>query len=1156
MNLFKKAVALILGLAPVLFCQTPYGRITGRIVDSSGAVIVGAPATAIQVETNIVTKTAANSEGVYEFPALIPGNYKLIVEMPGFKRVERGPMELRVADVLSVTLTLSPGDLAETVTVTSEAPLIEASTASVSQSIAGRQITELPIGGRSITYLLQMTPGVINPQSPNVAWNPQARANISAGASAAGAGQETSEYTMDGIPNMDDGGTMMVIPPPDIIQEFRVQTAAFDASLGRFGGASVNMVMKSGNNQFHGALHYGLERRALNSNPFFVNRALHDTRTGPPTKEKRDSLFPQSKTDRYRTMFSGPVWIPKLYDGRNRTFFTYGNEFMKNMNPGAGFQTVPTAAQRQGDFSQLLSISGQYQIYDPATIASAPNGRFSRQPFAGNIIPRSRLDRVAQNLLGYYPEPNVTGTIDGRNNFSLPPQNTIDWTSHFFRVDQVINDRQRVYATIFTSHVAADQGRSYRNDGLGSYQDNPSRNLAVDYVNTLSPTTVLNLRAGMNRIETTSAPVSAGVDIGALGFSSRLQSQVPREFWALPGVSIDGYGGLNAHTFGLQARTFNYTGAHVTNLRGAHTLKIGGEWRVLQRTRNSAGRAMPQIDFSTDWTRGPLDNAAASPIGQGLASFLLGLPTGGFADRNDTSAQASHYTGFYIQDNWKVSQRLTLDYGLRYELEFPVTERFNRANRGFDFLATNPVQADALRNYASNPIPQIPVTEFRTLGGLQFAGLNGVPRGMTETQTNNFLPRVGVAYLLRPKTLLRAGYGVFFNAMGNDRIEPPQAGFSQRTSIVPSFDNGLTFSGTLADPLPGGILAPTGAAGGLTTNIGRAVSYVQPARVPSYMQRWSATVQHEFSSRTLVELGYLGNKGSRLDVDRNFNPVPAQYLSTSPARDQATINFLTQQVANPFFGLPEFTGSGLAGRNVARQQLLSPHPHFLGLNSTTNEGHSNYHQGHVRVERRMSRGIMFTAAYTWSKFMEATSLLNPADVEPHRVISSLDRPHRFITTGMWDLPWGRNKLWGGWTINGMYQWQSGAPIEFGNIIFNGNLADMVLPRSERIPERWFNTEAGFNRIAAQQLANNIRTFPLRLTGLRSHEWNVLHATLIKNFRISESVRFQLRVDGIDVLNHPIFSSPNTAPVNTLFGQVTATAGAIQRSFEIIGRLTW
>jgi hypothetical protein len=332
------------------------------------------------------------------------------------------------------------------------------------------------------------------------------------------------------------------------------------------------------------------------------------------------------------------------------------------------------------------------------------------------------------------------------------------------------------------------------------------------------------------------------------------------------------------------------------------------------------------------------------------------------------------------------------------------------------------------------------------------------------------------------------------------------------------------------------------------------------------MQRWSFNVQQELPDRTLLEVGYVGNRGANLGVSTQLDPIPARYLSTSPVRDQATIDFLSQAVQNPFYGLPEFVGSSLQGRTVARSQLLMPYPQFSGVSTTLSPGFSWYHSLQVRVEKRFSHGYTLSASYTWSKLMEATSRLNATDQNPEYVISSLDRPHHIVVSGIYEVPVGSGKHWlsgvrgwqdhfvGGWTVQGIYQGQSGPPIGFGNIIFTGNLHDLVLPRSQRRVERWFNTDAGFERDPRNQLASNIRAFPSRLAGLRANGYNDWDLSLFKNFRLTEKVSFQLRAEAIDALNHAMFSAPNTSPTSGLFGQVTS--GHPQRTIMVGGRLLW
>lgn len=1156
-----------LGFLSLLLAQNPYGRITGRVMDSAGALVPGASIRVTNIETNVVTATTSNAEGNYEVANLIPGQYRIVVESKGFKRYERGPLELRVGDVLNVEISLELGPVAETVTITAEAPLLESASANMGQVIDNRRILDLPLPGASPMYLTQLAPGMVSTNPPTHGWLPHAVDAVS-NVATDGTRTRSSEFTLDGIPNMSQGGQLSFSPPPEMIQEFRVETASFDASVGHFTGAHVNMVLKSGTNAWHGNLLFSHLSRPLMTKPFFTNRTIYDTSTGPVTKEKIDRAWPPVKTNRYRATGSGPVYIPKLYNGRDRTFWTYGLDVLDRIRPEQSFFTVPTARQRQGDFSELLALGPQYQIYDPATIAPAPGGRFSRGPFAGNVIPPSRLDAMAKRILGYYPLPNVGGTADGRNNYSDPQPRRIDYHSQTARVDHSFGESHRLYGSLTWSYLLETWGKSFHNEARGMARNRQHRGFALDDVLTVRPDLVLNFRYGLTRFILHDRPLSLGFDLGSLGFPASLVKQLDRKATTFPELAIDGYAGLGGATGFRPITTYHTAAGSATHLRGNHAFRFGGELRVFQENNTDWGNVSPRIDFGTLWARGPVDNSSAAPIGQGLVSFLLGLPTTGYLDRNASYAQQSEYLGLFLHDDWKLTPRLTVNAGIRWEVELPTTERYNRTNRGFDFTATNPIEPAARANYARSPIPQLPADQFRTRGGLLFAGVGGLPRTMFDADWNNLSPRLGVAYRVRPNMVVRAGYGVFFESIGADRGNVHQQGFNQRTSLTPSLDNGLTFRATLSNPFPDGLLEPAGAAAGLKTYLGRAPGFFLPTRRPGYMQRWSLNLQQEFPHRVLLEVGYVGNRGTGLGVSEEYNAIPARYLSTSPVRDQATIDLLSQAVPNPFFNLPEFAGSNLQGKNTQLSQLLRPYPQFTGVSSTESTGFAWYHSLQVRAEKRLSHGYTVTVAYTWSKFMEAIEKLNPTDLHPHHVISPQDRPHHVVVSAIYEFPFGRGKrylstarglvehLAGGWSVQGIYQGQSGPPIGFGNILFYGDIHDLVLPRPERRVERWFNTEAGFERDNRKQLGSNIRTFPLRLTGLRADGYNNWDLSLFKNIRLREKLAFQLRAEAQDAFNHAMFAAPNTGPANTLFGQVNSIVGTEQRRITVAGKLLW
>ena len=509
------------------------------------------------------------------------------------------------------------------------------------------------------------------------------------------------------------------------------------------------------------------------------------------------------------------------------------------------------------------------------------------------------------------------------------------------------------------------------------------------------------------------------------------------------------------------------------------------------------------------------------------------------------------YAGVYFQDDWRLTSRLTLNLGLRYDYDGPSTERFNRSVRNFDFVTASPVDAQARANYAKSPIPEVPVASFRSVGGLLFAGVGGNPRALWERDRNNFSPRIGLAWTPARNFVVRTGYGVYYDQLGVSRRDINMTGFSTSNALTASPDNGLTFIASLANPFPGGLRQPAGAAGGLMTNLGQGVSFFNPTPVNPYVQRWTLSVQRSLPANVLAEVSYVGNRGTKLSVSRQLDATPAQYLSQSPVRDQPTVDFLTARVANPFY--PLLPGTGLAAAQIARSQLLRPYPQFTGISVGLPAGSSWYHAMQVRVEKRFAQGYTFQTSYSWSKLMEATDYRNATDLVPEHVISAQDRPHRLVVSGIYEFPFGHSKRWlasgrvlghlvGGWQAQGIYTAQSGAPLGFGNPLFRGDVHDIPLPRGERSPDLWFNRDAGFDRVAANQLANNIQIFPTRLTGVRQDGQNIWNLSLIKNFRIRESLRMQLRAESQNALNHAHFNAPNVNPVSSLFGIVSGTAG--------------
>jgi hypothetical protein len=508
----------------------------------------------------------------------------------------------------------------------------------------------------------------------------------------------------------------------------------------------------------------------------------------------------------------------------------------------------------------------------------------------------------------------------------------------------------------------------------------------------------------------------------------------------------------------------------------------------------------------------------------------------------------------YFHDDVKLTPRFTLNVGLRYEKEWPITERFDRLAAGFDFETPSPVDAAARANYARNPIPELPASQFRAIGGLTFVNTGDEPRSPFNGESNNFMPRIGFAWTLSDTTVIRAGYGMFYDLIGINRSEALQTGFDQTTPIQASLDSGQTYIANNANPFPNGLIPPLGAVGGLSTFLGQSFEFYNRNRKHGYSQRWSFGVQQQFGS-FVTEASYVGNRGTRLPVTRQLNNTPAQYFSTSPVRDQTTIDYLGQSFPNPFRGTHPIYGA-----NISRANLLRPYPQFGNISVEEPIGYNWYHSLQLRSEKRFSRGYTFQLAYTWSKLMEAVEFLNPTDPMPYEIISGMDRPHRLALSGIYEFPFGRGRPYlnsapraldaiiGGWQLNGIVTWQSGQALGFGNIIFNGDIKNIALPSSQRNADRWFNIDAGFNRVNNQQLASNIRTFPLRFSGIRGDAQNRWDLSLLKNFTLVERLRMQFRAECFNALNHTNLNNPNTTPTSTAFGTITGTASQA-RTFQ-------
>src|SRR5574340_874865 len=686
--------------------QESRGTIIVRVLDPSGGVVTGARVEVTNLETNVAIHAVTNAGGNYEVPYLVSGQYRVSAEAAGFKRAVREGIEVRVSDRLGIDLQLAVGEVTESIVVTAEAPLVDTASGSVGTVMDGRRATELPMAGGNAYNLARFTPGLVA-TGGHAPGNPTQ--DLASGALAvAGTRNGSNEVTLDGAPNTYRGQSTYSAPPQDMVEEFRIHAASYDASLGHSAGAVVNVSTKSGTNQFHGTAYY-LDSR-IRAVPWFSNRWLYDPATGPITGEKRRQANPGWLYQRWGGTVNGPLVLPKLYDGHNRTFWSFGYEGMNVRRQASYTGTFPTEAQRTGDFSALLRLGPTYQIYDPWTAALLPTGRVQRQPLAGNVIPASRLDPIARKILDYWPKPNVPGTAEFRQNYFQIVDETWNYKSISGRFDQNFSERHRAFVRAGSTEF--DQSvRSFPSEATGNRNNPLGYRAAVDDVYVFSPSLLMNLRYGLVYQRPLSVPMHRGFDFTKLGFPQSVRDSIGRVAdlggLTFPQIAVDGLTGLGAGGGTITSIYYHTFGGTITRMSGNHSLKTGGEYRLMRDNSFAYGNVAPSLTFASNFTRGPQDTSPAAGIGLGLASMLFGLPTSGSVSVNASSAQQSHFAAFFAHDDWKLSRTVTLNLGLRYEVESPVTERYNRSLLDFDFGVPSPVEAQARGNYAKSPIPEI-----------------------------------------------------------------------------------------------------------------------------------------------------------------------------------------------------------------------------------------------------------------------------------------------------------------------------------------------------------------------------------------------------------------------------------------------------------------
>lgn len=1135
-------VFLTVSLCASLYAQEFRSTLSGRVTDPSGAAIPNAKVIATETNTAAKSEATTGAEGEYVLPFLAPGPYQLTVESGGFKKYTQSGITIGTNVRVSQDVVLQIGSQGESVTVTADVALLSTASASVGQVITSSQIENMPMNGRTALTLAQLAYGVTPSSDPRFT-RPFDNGGP-AGFSMGGGQSQSNELLLDGAPDMTRNRRVAYNPPVDAVAEVKVEAFQPDAAYGNTSGGTVNVVMKGGTNEFHGSLYEFNQVSALKSTPFFTNAA--------------SQLKPVTRFNQYGGSIGGPVWIPKLVNGKNKLFFFFTYEGIKQSEPEPTFSTIATPAQRRGDFSALTSQG--VTIYDPNT-GVLNNGIITRQPFAGNIIPTNRISPIATNILGYLPEPNAIGSAIGQNNRFDNVVRSDNFSSYVGRIDYNFSDRHKMFFNMRQNDRVENRGNRYNNVVSGNFLSRVNWGMLFDDVYTATPTLLFNTRVNWNRFVEGNIRPSDGFDFTTLGLPSALKGSSTKNVFPridFPDNSYNDFGDSGGDSTPFDTYQIFES---ITKIASKHTLKFGADIRKQIESSNSFGNSSGLFTFDTQWTRAA-SNVAAARIGQDLAAMLLGMPTGGNFQVNASRTNQAFYYAFFLQDDWRIRSNLTLNIGLRYEVETGTTERWNRTLAGFDPNAQNSIVQGAIANYAAQPSAILPVSQFNPRGGVYFA--KDGARTIYDPYKFNFSPRFGLSWQpgWAKGTVIRGGVGLYVATFGTFGIQQP--GYSRQTDLV-SAQGGvfLTPSATLANPFPTGILPPVGDTLGADTFLGQTIRTVDRRLGSPQTWRWNFNIQKTVGKDSVIEIGYIGSNATRLSETRNVNFVPDAYLSSSPVRDQANITALTAVVPNPFRGL--LPGTSLNGNTFAAENLLRAYPQFNGNGGVSVEaqanGYSRFHMLQARYEKRFSNGLQFLANYQWSKMMEATNRLYEAAPSMQYRVAGEDRPQRFVFSGSYELPFGKGKaflggsgplmtrLVGGWQVNTIYSLQSGSPVEFNsNQIYLGG----PLNWNARGLDGAFDVTR-FDRVAANQLDRNRRTFPQAFPAYRGDKINNIDISMIKNIQLVERFTLQFRAESFNAFNHTIFNGPDVVPTSANFGRITS-ASNLPRTYQLALRL--
>ncbi len=1168
----------------------------GQVTDPSGAVISRGTVRATNIDTKEVKSAQTTMDGSYTIPYLDPGVYDVEVTAKGFRPLRREKIVIQVADKLNLPFKLQVGAMTENVIVTAGQEVLETGSADRGLVFDPIKTQEFPLNGRQTYMLMSLTPGVLFTQetfgpsgfSGTRGWD----VNNSYKINGARAGQNT--FLLNGAPISDNNGTWQLAPNVEAVQEFKVMTNTYDAQYGRFGGGVVNTTLKSGTSKWHGDVFEYFRNRIFDANYWqnnYVGKPLqaHNQHqfggvVGGPIRKDRDFIF--ASFEGWREIIGFPA--------------------LSSVPPMA-LRTIDPNALGPGQGGINFGVLG-YKIYDPMTThpcggpgepcATAP---FWRTQFPGNILPADRINANGMKILSYFPVPNAPGLM---NNFVAAGNvGRYQYNQPMTRWDHIFSDRDKLYALATFQH-----GQEYRNStgfpapaGSGDVgSQRTDQNYIAAWTHVLSPTAVVDVRGSYGRF-TQDFPryTDFGLTADKIGIAQAFHAPTFKKN-TVPHIAVGGYSELFACCGTVEAwSTFNQWdfAPSLTVTSGKHTRHFGFEYNYLASGDDNYGYSNGSFDFGQFWTQQNSSQNRGQFDGSGLATLLLGAPTGGYVNWNESAYRTRPYFGVYAQDDWRVSQRLTLNLGLRYEVQVPWLERFNRANRGFDLSSKNPYSDAVLANWAAmradwtacagGALPRCPAgTSPATaskypypappamlVGGYIFPGVGGQPRRLYDTDWTTIAPRLGIAWLVFPKTVLRAGAGIYYQSPTQNGT---REGFTQSTGYITSL-NGQTPSAcgadpvtcttgaySLATPFPQGIEPPPGSGLGLTTDVGNGIGY-DPShfRIPRTYQ-YSFGFERELPHMILAEVSYAGNY--QVHVNTSFNSGHWSLADNAQGVNDNT--YLNLRMPNPFYGIIPVRGIGNTA-TFSRSNLLRPDPIFPDITDfLVQDGHYRSDALQVKLEQRVPGGktsgvLTWGVSYTFSKAFEANHRLNNWNASEPLIheLDNTDKPHVLAFNGVWDLPGAglknpvSNGLLDNWRFDWIFSYASGNPVPWPNLI--NTCGTWVAARQDE--NHWFNNDR--NCYPANPFFPQFtpRRIPDRFANIRNPSKPQLNVAMEKTFPIGERYRFQLRAEAFNVSNTPIRPGPDTgwcdASQSTCnFGKLPKRQQNFPRVMQIAGKI--